>query len=82
MNVTSGICDKIDECVVNTQCGAHGECTDHDGHWHCVCETGYSGDGKSCTNINECDNRPCGAGSCSGNGYNFWQNLVTFFLIR
>ena len=67
MNVTSGICDKIDECVVNTQCGAHGLCTNHDGHFHCVCDTGYVGDGKTCFNDNECENPnpPCGAGSCT-----------------
>ena len=29
------------------------------GSYSCKCNTGYSGDGLSSTNINECDNSPC-----------------------
>ena len=35
-------------------CDAHAICTNTQGDHSCVCEKGYSGDGKTCNDINEC----------------------------
>ena len=38
-----------DECAEETHdCHKHAFCNDTDGSFNCTCETGYSGDGKSC----------------------------------
>ena len=33
---------------------ANATCTDTDGSYTCGCDDGYSGDGVTCTNIDEC----------------------------
>ena len=65
-------CDDINECLddsANTCCDncdantdASSTCSNIAGGFTCACDTGYEGDGVSCTDINECST---GADSCS-----------------
>ncbi|CAH3162943.1 unnamed protein product [Porites lobata] len=45
----------IDECAANTHsCHMNALCINTWGSYLCACKTGYSGNGKSCSDINEC----------------------------
>ncbi|XP_052803014.1 uncharacterized protein LOC128233395 isoform X2 [Mya arenaria] len=60
-------CDEnIDECSINTHdCSRDAICNDTDGSFNCTCKTGFNGDGKTCTDINECENSTlCTPGKC------------------
>ena len=37
-----------------TQCGTNGECVNYAQFGRCECSPGYTGDGFSCSDINEC----------------------------
>ena len=40
----------VDECALGTDnCAANAICTNTDGSYTCACNTGYSGDGITCT---------------------------------
>ena len=43
-----------DECVLGHDCHKNSTCTNSDGSYICSCEFGYTGDGRTCSNINEC----------------------------
>ena len=44
-----GYFSDIDECATNTDnCNENALCTDVEGSFECVCNTGFSGDGVSC----------------------------------
>ncbi|XP_066271717.1 mucin-22-like [Branchiostoma lanceolatum] len=71
----------VDECADETDdCSPYASCSNTPGSFSCDCNSGYSGDGVTCTDVDECasNNGGCGgtctnsAGSfrCScGNGY-------------
>ena len=43
----------VDECRLKTDnCSSLAECTNTDGSFVCECITGFTGDGISCTGIN------------------------------
>ena len=43
-------CDDVDECALGPdKCGAHARCTNEPGSFVCMCEAGYSGDGRNCS---------------------------------
>ena len=49
----------INECLDTSQrhnCSSNALCTDSDGGFQCSCLSGYSGDGVTCSDINECSN--------------------------
>nr|CAB3263210.1 uncharacterized protein LOC104266258 [Phallusia mammillata] len=46
-------CCDADECA-SSPCSSHGTCTNTDGSFRCSCNTGYTGDGFSCRDVNEC----------------------------
>ncbi len=55
----------VDECVLGTDnCHANATCTDLVVGFSCACNSGYSGTGDSCTEINECATNN---GGCSAN---------------
>ena len=46
----------VNECLSEThECDINGNCLDNIGSYDCSCNTGYSGDGFSCEDINECN---------------------------
>ncbi len=51
-------CMDIDECRTECQYGAH--CTNIPGGYNCTCKKGFLGDGKNCTDIDECLVQKCG----------------------
>merc|ERR1712080_175695 len=43
-------CKGTDECTSGTaECDANAECSNNVGSYHCACNPGYTGDGKTCT---------------------------------
>ena len=67
-------CDNVDECAAGTHnCHADAQCTDTDGSFTCACNAGYTGDGVSCTEINECDANPCQNGGACVDGVNSYS---------
>jgi hypothetical protein len=55
----------VNECApVPGPCSANGTCTNAPGSYACGCNTGFAGDGKTCTNIDECTS---GANNCDVN---------------
>jgi len=45
----------VDECTLGTDnCDTNAECTNADGGFTCACETGFTGDGVTCVDDNEC----------------------------
>ncbi|XP_027051437.1 fibulin-1-like, partial [Pocillopora damicornis] len=47
--------EDLDECVGNNHdCSKNGICTNTHGSYKCHCTSGYSGDGRSCADIDEC----------------------------
>nr|XP_058961427.1 stabilin-2-like isoform X1 [Pocillopora verrucosa] len=49
-------CEKdIDECSTgNDNCSANSECSNTKGSYSCTCKPGYSGDGRTCKDFDEC----------------------------
>ena len=48
MNTELEICDDIDECLLNNNCGKDSFCVNTQGNFTCFCNQGYIGDGKTC----------------------------------
>ena len=54
-----------DECALGVDnCDAVAICTDLVDGFNCACPAGYTGNGLTCDDIRECDENPCGPGSC------------------
>ncbi|XP_078686179.1 uncharacterized protein LOC144918925 isoform X3 [Branchiostoma floridae x Branchiostoma belcheri] len=56
-SATVPTCNDIDECDMymgTNNCHAQATCTNTDGSFTCTCNDGYTGNGVSCTDINEC----------------------------
>ena len=49
-------CNDIDECMdtVN-QCSENAKCNNTFGSYTCTCKEGFTGNGKLCTDVDECD---------------------------
>lgn len=54
-------CENIDECTAGTSpCDSNAVCEDTQGSYNCACNSGYQGDGKTCTELDECAvSNPC-----------------------
>lgn len=44
----------INECLDLTSCDVNADCTNINGSFSCSCKPGYTGDGKTCTDIIDC----------------------------
>ncbi|XP_068702915.1 uncharacterized protein [Montipora foliosa] len=52
--------EDIDECSASPLvCDENAVCSNTLGSYQCSCKVGFTGDGKSCTDINECNASPC-----------------------
>ena len=53
-------CLDFDECLHGTdRCHTHATCKNSIGDYECHCNTGFSGDGFDCVDVNECASEPC-----------------------
>ena len=49
------ICVDVNECTDGShKCSKHAKCQNTDGGYDCICENGYQGDGKTCSDVDEC----------------------------
>ena len=48
-------CSDIDECTVSNPCHEKATCNDTYGSYNCSCNSGFTGDGLNCTDIDECE---------------------------
>lgn len=49
------LCVNVNECQIGTNdCDEHATCVDTPGGFECRCSTGWTGDGTSCTDLDEC----------------------------
>lgn len=57
------LCRDIDECLMNMDnCSFNAVCLNNNGSYTCTCKMGFSGDGFTCHDINECiSNNTCDA---------------------
>ncbi|XP_028405667.1 uncharacterized protein LOC114528242 isoform X2 [Dendronephthya gigantea] len=50
----------FNECLANVHdCHVGATCIDTEEFYNCSCKSGFFGDGKDCTDLNECDQFPC-----------------------
>ena len=85
-NVNSGygcitvISVDIDECSNGTVCDENADCLDTPGSYECTCSSGYSGDGHTCLDIDECLSDPCVENAnCTNNNGSFLCHCNTGF---
>jgi len=63
--------DDVDECTLNTDnCSENAECINTVGSYNCSCLVGFTGDGITCENIDDCANNPCENGGTCTDGIN------------
>ena len=62
---TGDRCVDINECMTMPGLCGVGACRNSAGGYTCTCPSGYSFNGTTCVDVNECAGRnPCGVGSC------------------
>jgi formylglycine-generating enzyme required for sulfatase activity len=61
--VTDADCDDGTRDVA--KCGANASCMTGTPHNACTCADGWTGDGMTCADVDECSTTPCGRGSCT-----------------
>ena len=72
-NDSSDVGADVDECSIDIHnCDTNATCANSDGSFTCSCNKGYSGNGVTCTDTDECGGVDCGfGGTCAnvGDGY-------------
>jgi len=62
------ICTEIDECADQTDnCDNNATCMNLPGMFLCTCNAGYSGNGVTCTDTDECATNPCDLNAACAN---------------
>ena len=62
----------IDECSPGGGCDENADCLDTPGSFECTCHSGYTGDGDTCLDIDECLSDPCDENAtCTNNNGSF-----------
>ena len=58
----------IDECATGEDtCDDNADCEDTIGSYMCTCFSGFTGDGETCSDVNECLSSPCDANATCTN---------------
>ena len=71
----------IDECSTGGVCDENAECVDTAGSYECTCSSGYTGDGHTCLDIDECLSDPCDENAtCINNNGSFSCHCHTGFV--
>ena len=71
----------IDECSTGGVCDDNAECVDTAGSYECTCSSGYTGDGHTCLDIDECLSDPCDENAtCTNNIGSFSCHCHTGFV--
>ena len=71
----------IDECSTGGVCDENAECVDTAGSYECTCSSGYTGDGHTCLDIDECLSDPCDENAtCTNNNGSFSCHCHTGFV--
>ena len=71
----------IDECSTGGVCDENAECVDTAGSYECTCSSGYTGDGHTCLDIDECLSDPCDENAtCTSNNGSFSCHCHTGFI--
>ena len=66
------VLSDIDECSTGSVCHENAECLDTPGSYECTCFSGYTGDGHTCQDIDECLTDPCHENAtCTNNNGSF-----------
>ncbi|XP_059507113.1 uncharacterized protein LOC125457750 isoform X2 [Stegostoma tigrinum] len=66
------LCIDIDECNSSNSCSPNATCTNIVQSYDCTCNSGFSGNGTSCSVINPCDSSPCSPNAdCTNTAGNF-----------
>ena len=63
-NCDNEICADAPGCVDDNDCDANASCQDVAGNMECVCDAGYTGNGLTCSDIDECT---AGSDDCDAN---------------
>ncbi|XP_065198413.1 latent-transforming growth factor beta-binding protein 4-like isoform X2 [Sycon ciliatum] len=72
-------CFDVDECLTGVDnCSASARCVNQVGTFACFCNSGFTGDGVECQDINECD---AGSHNCTGSNMQC-ENIVGGFSCR
>ena len=58
-------CVDVDECAGDNDCDDNASCTNTEGSYTCRCNTGFSGDGETCTELG-CDDLVCDPNASCG----------------
>ena len=56
-NIGGFSCEDINECSEGHPCDENASCTNSIGSYNCQCNSGYEGNGKMCSDIDECSTR-------------------------
>jgi len=67
---TDSNCDRdVNECSEGqNMCHKYADCTNTEGSYQCNCKMGYSGNGHTCMDIDDCVGTPCMHGICKDVG--------------
>ena len=80
-SITDILLSDIDECSTGSVCHENAECMDTPGSYECTCFSGYTGDGHTCQDIDECPTDPCHENAtCTNNNGSFSCDCDTGFL--
>ncbi|XP_023572639.1 adhesion G protein-coupled receptor E1 isoform X2 [Octodon degus] len=47
-------CSDLDECLANSTCPEHADCTNFPGGYNCACQAGFIANGSRCEDVDEC----------------------------
>jgi len=74
-------CDAdVNECLTGAHdCHVDGKCVNVPGAYYCRCVSGFTGDGYTCTDLDDCDPDPCDPvhGVCKDQGANRYGCICT-----